>query len=347
MTNTETRNAVSILGGRVHQSIDIHGTASAWPWCRTGTQDSAGTRYQFTDKPVTCRNCLMYIARRAEAARLAAASPLAAAAYQLGRTVEDTNAERAKAPTQPTRTGPTYTEGDRISVPRGPASVISHVRGEVAYSLDSQGGEWFIPEDSPDLRPLENESPATTDPRPVIEGVIVEHSGTAQGSRPADATHPDVIAARAALDGNAVATMTDHHDTTEPTGAEQQVRGYLIEPRNPGTVRVYWLEGGTVVTRETYLHGAALDGLADRLTRRGWHVWPLTAASKCVIADRPAPAPTKPDIPMSVGYVNRRDGEECAQIEISGADLAALTAGDREAVERLRVVIAEAAARFN
>ncbi|MFG2734406.1 hypothetical protein ACGFX7_06245 [Streptomyces harbinensis] len=220
---SETRNTVSVRGGKIHESIDIHGSAVAWPRCRTGAQDSTGTRYQVTGEPVTCRNCLVYAARRAEAARLAAASPLAAAALQLAETVEAANAERAAAPPQPTRTGPTYKAGDRISTPHGPATVISHTHGTVAYRPDSTPGEYFVAEDSPDLRPA--------------------------------------IAARA-------------------EEAEQEA----------------------------------------------------------------APEPT---IPMSVAYTNRRPGEECAHIEISAADLAALTAGQPEAMTRLMDVIQQAAARFN
>ncbi|WP_432051795.1 hypothetical protein [Streptomyces xiamenensis] len=440
MASTETRNAVSVRGGgKVHESIDIHGHAAAWPWCRTGSQDSVGTQYQFTDKPVNCRNCLMYAARREEAERLAAASPLAAAALQLAETLEAADAERANAPTQPTRTGPTYAAGDRISVPRGPATVISHNRGEVAYHVDGLLGEFFIPEDSPDLRPLATEQLAT-------------------GSLPQHATHPDVIAARAALLGFPAAKLTADHDVTEPTGDERDVRGYLIDPRVEGCVRVFWVEAGRTMRRDQE-HGTWLTDIAARLTERGWLVRRVYPSSQCVIAERPTPAreaspavaaqahaahgeqqgrrcvhgyapgqgvsgdpiavcarmvpgqrvgvrvdvgfvywdcavaasnsctdladrsgrepetwylmcpthegqpqesceecsandaaepkPIAPRIPMSVGYVNRRDGEECAHIEISASDLAALTAGDQEAMTRLRAVIRTAAARFN
>ncbi|MEU0102211.1 hypothetical protein [Streptomyces sp. NPDC006267] len=121
----------------------------------------------------------------------------------------------------------------------------------------------------------------------VIEGVVVTHNGTAQGSTPADATHPNVTAARAALDGLAVATMTDHHDVTEPTEDEQRVRGYLIDPREGDRVAVYWLEAGRIIRRDTPWHGPALDCLADRLTRRGWTVEPMLKSSQCVFAHRP------------------------------------------------------------
>ncbi|WP_181849204.1 hypothetical protein [Streptomyces parvulus] len=124
--------------------------------------------------------------------------------------------------------------------------------------------------------------------RRVIEGVIVQHAGTAEGSTPSNASHPDVVAARAALDGLAVATMTDHHDVTEPTEDEQHVRGYLIDPRGQGRVAVYWLEGGRTVRRDQMPHGPALDCLADRLQRRGWTVEKMLRSSACVFAHRPA-----------------------------------------------------------
>lgn len=127
--------------------------------------------------------------------------------------------------------------------------------------------------------------------QPTVEGVIVEHAGTAQCSRPADAAHPDVAAARDALSGLAVATMTDHHDVTEPTADERDVRGYLIEPHRPGTVRVYWLEAGRIVRHDQMPHGPALDCIASTLTRRGWTVRPLLRSSPCVVATRPSEAP--------------------------------------------------------
>ncbi|MEV6074366.1 hypothetical protein AB0L80_04505 [Streptomyces sp. NPDC052069] len=124
--------------------------------------------------------------------------------------------------------------------------------------------------------------------RRVIEGVIVSHAGTTQGSTPANATHPNVVAARAALDGLAVATMTDHHDVTEPTEDEQHVRGYLVDPREGARVAVYWLEAGRIIRRDDSWHGPSLDCLADRLTRRGWTVEKMLKSSQCVFAHRPA-----------------------------------------------------------
>ncbi|MEF3114501.1 hypothetical protein [Streptomyces chrestomyceticus] len=131
----------------------------------------------------------------------------------------------------------------------------------------------------------------------VVEGVVVEHAGTAEGSTPADAAHPDVAAAREALKGLAAAMMTDHHDVNEPTEDEQRVRGYVVAPRGPGSVRVVWLEGGRAVRRGERPHGHALAGLADRFARRGWSVRPLLDSSPCVIAERPAEHGTTPAAP--------------------------------------------------
>lgn len=124
--------------------------------------------------------------------------------------------------------------------------------------------------------------------RRVVEGVVVQHAGTATGSTPADADHPNVIAARAALDGLAAATMTDHHDVTDPTEDEQHVRGYLVDPREGDRVAVYWLEGGRIIRRDDPAHGPALACLADRLARRGWAVEKMLRSSQCVFAHRPS-----------------------------------------------------------
>ncbi|MEK2473836.1 hypothetical protein [Streptomyces noursei] len=139
--------------------------------------------------------------------------------------------------------------------------------------------------------------PADTGQR-VVEGVVVAHAGTAEGCAPADATHPDVVAAREALAGLAAATMTEHHDVTEPTEDEQTVRGYLIDPRTHGRVAVYWLEGGRIIRRDQMPHGPALDCLADRLRRRGWAVEKMLRSSQCVFAHRPVEdtAPAEQDV---------------------------------------------------
>ncbi|MGW5304865.1 hypothetical protein ACWERF_13105 [Streptomyces griseoluteus] len=124
--------------------------------------------------------------------------------------------------------------------------------------------------------------------RRVIEGVVVSHGGTTEGSKPKDATNPDVIAAREALAGLAAATLTDHHDVTEPTEDERDSRGYMVDPRTHGRVAVYWLEGGRIIRRDDPAHGPALDCLADRLKRRGWAVEKMLRSSQCVFAHRPS-----------------------------------------------------------
>ncbi|MFC8199928.1 hypothetical protein ACFUTV_31730 [Streptomyces sp. NPDC057298] len=123
--------------------------------------------------------------------------------------------------------------------------------------------------------------------RRVIEGVIVSHAGATSGSMPADADHPNVVAARAALDGLAAARMTEHHDVSDPAETEQNVRGYLVEPRGGARIAVYWLEGGRIIRRDTPIDGAALDCLAHTLTRRGWKVEEMLRSSQCVFAHRP------------------------------------------------------------
>ncbi|MFF0630369.1 hypothetical protein [Streptomyces sp. NPDC004296] len=139
--------------------------------------------------------------------------------------------------------------------------------------------------------------PADTEQR-AVEGVVVAHAGEAEGSAPADATHPDVVAAREALAGLAAATLTDHHNHREPTSDERTVRGYVIEPRGQGRVALYWMEGGKNVRRDEIPDGPALDCLADRMMRRGWAVERMLRSSQCVFAHRPtedaAPAAVKP-----------------------------------------------------
>ncbi|MER5785788.1 hypothetical protein ABT104_29340 [Streptomyces mobaraensis] len=119
------------------------------------------------------------------------------------------------------------------------------------------------------------------------QDAVGEHARTTHGSTPTDAEHPDVIAAREALDDLAAATMTDHHDPSDPTDAEQDVHGYLIEPRAPGSVRVHWLESGGI-GRFRLPNGQALDQITDRLAKAGWTVEPRRFNSRFVVAERPA-----------------------------------------------------------
>ncbi|WP_432001763.1 hypothetical protein [Streptomyces sioyaensis] len=138
----------------------------------------------------------------------------------------------------------------------------------------------------------------------LVEGVVVEHAGTTEGSTPSNATHPNVVAAREALAGLAAAPLTDHHDVTEPTEGERDVRGYMIGPREGRRVAVYWLEGGRIVRRDDSWHGPSLDCLADRMTRRGWAVEKMPRSSQCVFAHRPVedtpPAEAQPAAPAEL-----------------------------------------------
>lgn len=120
----------------------------------------------------------------------------------------------------------------------------------------------------------------------VVEGVVVEHAGVAAGSTPSNASHPDVAAARIPLARLRAATMTDHHDVTEPTEDERTVRGYLVDPRGQGRVALYWLEEGRIVRRDEP-DGASLDCLAWTMERAGWTVERLRRSSQCVFAHRP------------------------------------------------------------
>ncbi|MGZ9931950.1 hypothetical protein ACXNSR_18985 [Streptomyces sp. NC-S4] len=130
-------------------------------------------------------------------------------------------------------------------------------------------------------------TPEQAPARRVVEGVIVEHSGTSAGSTPSHAPHPNVRAACEALSGLAVATLTDRHDVSAPAEEEQAVRGYMVEPREGRRVAVYWLEGGRTIRHDDRWHGAALDCLSYRLTTRGWTVEGLYPSSQCVFAVRP------------------------------------------------------------
>ncbi|MBC9730692.1 hypothetical protein [Streptomyces sp. TRM68367] len=192
--------------------------------------------------------------------------------------------DRRYVPQRPAEEAP-FQPGDRIvcadGITRTFKAMAPHIPGEPARVIVEGGGAQWIAED---CRPAR--TPA------------------AEGSLPEDATHPDVVAAREALAGLAVATMTDHHDVHEPEGDEQLVRGYLIEPRGHGRVAVYWLESGKTIRRDTFLHGAALDCLADRFQRRGWRVERMLRSSVCVFAHRPSadaeapaelPAPQQPE----------------------------------------------------
>ncbi|MYT25965.1 hypothetical protein GTW69_37820 [Streptomyces sp. SID7760] len=182
---------------------------------RTGAQFS--TRETLAQQTQAHERCLKKVAERAEAERLAAASPLAAAVVQL---VEAADAART----------------------------------------------------------------AQAAPR-VVEGVVVDHNGTAQGSRPSHVTHPDVAAARAALRPLRPATVTEHTEITEPDEADPTVRGYLVEPRGNGRIAAYWIESGLITSRKDRWNGVCVEILAKAFTDAGWRVEPHSL--RAVFAWRP------------------------------------------------------------
>lgn len=124
--------------------------------------------------------------------------------------------------------------------------------------------------------------------RPVVEGVVVQHAGTAQGSAPKHADHPDVTAARAALRTLMAAQLGEH---TELDGSEPDVRGYVLDPRGQGRVAVYWAEGGRLVRHDDAAFGASLDCLEWSLQRAGWETERMTRSGQCLFAHNPAARP--------------------------------------------------------
>ncbi|MEK2479000.1 hypothetical protein [Streptomyces noursei] len=216
-----------------------------------------------------CAPCHRAAEKRAEARRLADTSPLAAAATEVAETVDVVDTEREAALDRlADDVAQLHTEADTL---------LADIR-EAAAEADQLADE---------IAAWGAEVDAVTE-RPVVEGVVVAHGGTAEGSTPSDASHPDVVAARAALDGLRPAPLTDSHDTSEPTGDECNVRGYVIEPRGHGRVALYWLEGGRAVRHDDGWHGPCLDILADKMQRSGWITVKMLRSSLCVFADRPA-----------------------------------------------------------
>jgi hypothetical protein len=141
---------------------------------------------------------------------------------------------------------------------------------------------------------------AVTEGGHVVEGVVVEHAGTADGSLPKHATHSDVVAAREALAGLKPARLTDDLDThrsADERDIDRSARGYMLDPRGNGRVAAYWIEGGLQTRPDGEPHTAELDILRDRFERAGWTVEPKSLT--CVFAWRPddgdaaeqAPAP--------------------------------------------------------
>ncbi|HZF90423.1 hypothetical protein [Streptomyces sp.] len=315
-----------------------------------------------------CTPCHRAAEKRAEAQRLAAESPLAAAAVAFAETVEQVDAERAEAEQDVEQRYVVHELGDEYGVmdtytvewvieqteqsdaeataarlnrehaearAAGPIVHRFHSTGE-AYNATQcrdhiRDGDVLVIEREQVVGFLVDAWPGaittahgelhtfTTDPRTlgngkyaasvdlaeqlarelgaplaaeqrVVEGVVVEHAGVTEGSTPSNSTHPDVVAARAALAQLKPAALTDHHDVTEPTEAEVEVRGFMLDPRGGGRVAAYWLEGGRIVRHDEPVNGTCLEILAMRFERAGWTVEPMLRSSQCVFAHRPAEA---------------------------------------------------------
>ncbi|MGW1353040.1 hypothetical protein ACWCQE_27795 [Streptomyces sp. NPDC002409] len=190
-------------------------------------------------------------------------------------------AARASEQERPTPFG----AGDRIVCADGRTRTALGMAPKIADEPDRvvvEGGAQWLAADCEPAREVEI-APA----RKVMEGVSVQHGGATEGCAPRDVEHPDVLAARRALAGLAVARLTDHHDVMEPTEEERQVRGYMVEPRGQGRVAIYWLEGGAIIRRDTPLHGAALDCLEDRMRREGWETERMGRSAQCLFAHVP------------------------------------------------------------
>ncbi|MFE6764369.1 hypothetical protein [Streptomyces sp. NPDC057689] len=304
------RYAVIGKGKRVHYSPNDDGLCGR-----------AITRYLDAEEAVAlfnkgyelCAPCHRAAEKRAEARRLADASPLAAAVVDLVDTIEQADAQFGRvARAVDAVEHAEQVEAGVATVEDAEALYAAALVTEAEATDGTWRGDWIgAQDDAETLFPIERNAeqgalftdraavePAAVEPR-VVEGVVVEHAGVAEGSTPSNASHPDVVAARAALAGLAVATMTEHHDVTEPTEDEKQVRGYLVDPRTHGRVAVYWLEGGRIIRRDDSWHGPALDCLADRLRRRGWAVEKMLRSSQCVFAHVPegtVPAAVEPAV---------------------------------------------------
>ncbi|MFD0270888.1 hypothetical protein ACFVGY_30635 [Streptomyces sp. NPDC127106] len=203
--------------------------ADGYALCNRRIRPRAGghfsTRETIEARPVSLAHdqCVKKMAERAEAERLAAASPLAAAVVQLVETVEAADATRTA-------------------------------------------------------------QAAPAEPR-IVEGVVVDHNGTAKGSRPSHITHPDVAAAREALRPLRPATVTEHTEITDPDEADPTVRGYLVEPRGGGRIAAYWIESGLITSRKDKWNGVCVEILADAFANAGWKVEPHSL--RAVFAWRP------------------------------------------------------------
>ncbi|MFE4329662.1 hypothetical protein ACFRQM_09420 [Streptomyces sp. NPDC056831] len=177
--------------------------------------------------------------------------------------------------------------GDRIvcadGVTRTVQAMAPRLTGEPDRVIVEGGAQWIAADCTPVPRDEERQ-PA----RRVVEGVVVQHAGTAQGSAPKHADHPDVTGARAALRTLLAANLGEH---TELDGSEPDVRGYVIDPRGQGRVAVYWAEGGRLVRHDDAEFGVSLDCLEWTLQRAGWETERMTRSGRGLFAHNPAARP--------------------------------------------------------
>lgn len=134
------------------------------------------------------------------------------------------------------------------------------------------------------------QQPAAEVERRVVEGVVVGHAGTTEGSLPKHSAHTDVIAARDALRPLKPATLADHTDTSHRAAhVDTSVRGYMLVPRQQGRVAAYWIEGGQDTFRGQP-HTVELEILRQKFLDAGWRVEPKSRT--CVFAWRPTEGST-------------------------------------------------------
>ncbi|MEU2393985.1 hypothetical protein [Streptomyces sp. NPDC007369] len=263
-----------------------------------------------------CTPCHRAAEQRAEARRLADASPLAAAAVALADTVEQADAERAAGPNvhrfdstreayDATQCREDILDGDVLVIEREQVvgflrsawpGAITAMHGELhTFTADPRtidDGKYAASVDLAEQVARELGAPIAGEQR-AVEGVVVEHAGVAEGSRPSHVAHPDVVAARAVLSNLKPAAVTEHTEITEPDEADPTVRGYLVEPRGNGRVAAYWLEGGLITSRRDAVNGdVPLTIVADKFRAAGWTV--ESQSLRCVFAWRPAEAEPVP-----------------------------------------------------
>ncbi|MEO3851731.1 hypothetical protein ABGB09_29585 [Streptomyces sp. B8F3] len=259
-----------------------------------------------TSRSITCKLCMKRLARvagqRAEARNHAAEGGLAAVDFGEPRCVHE-NYERPEDRTNPAqacqRKQPNQSAGvfsdegciDAFDCAVSASNEAARLNAE-EEPADAPLYRWeLICPDHEDQPQKGCEVCAADDGHAVdarvVEGVIVAHAGTAEGSLPQNTVHPDVIAARIALHPMLPATLTDHSEVTDPDEADPQVRGYMIDPRGGGRVAVYWIEAGLAVRRDDPLHGPSLDAIGHTLHSKGWRIEPILRGTRCFFAWRP------------------------------------------------------------